>query len=41
MFLTIPTIMTWARIFAIPFIVAVFYLPDGMMTAAEKIWPPQ
>jgi cardiolipin synthase len=27
MFLTIPTLMTWARIAAIPLIVAVFYLP--------------
>ena len=27
MFLTIPTIMTWARIASIPLIVAVFYLP--------------
>lgn len=27
MFLTIPTLMTWARIVAIPLIVAVFYLP--------------
>ncbi len=27
MFLTIPTIMTWARILAIPLIVVVFYLP--------------
>ncbi len=27
MFLTIPTIMTWARIAAIPLIVGVFYLP--------------
>jgi CDP-diacylglycerol--glycerol-3-phosphate 3-phosphatidyltransferase len=36
MFLTIPTIMTWARIAAIPFIVAVFYLPDAFMTVAEK-----
>ena len=27
MFLTIPTIMTWARIVAIPLIVGVFYLP--------------
>ncbi|MDP2066780.1 MAG: CDP-alcohol phosphatidyltransferase family protein, partial [Burkholderiaceae bacterium] len=27
MFLTIPTIMTWTRIFAIPLIVGVFYLP--------------
>ncbi|MFT6590099.1 MAG: cardiolipin synthase [Rhodoferax sp.] len=30
MFFTIPTIMTWARIAAIPLIVGVFYLPiDG------------
>ena len=36
MFLTIPTIMTWARIAAIPFIVAVFYLPDAFMSLAEK-----
>ncbi len=36
MFLTIPTIMTWARIAAIPFIVAVFYLPDTFMNVAEK-----
>ena len=27
MFFTIPTIMTWARIVAIPLIVGVFYLP--------------
>ena len=27
MFLTLPTILTWARIVAIPLIVAVFYLP--------------
>jgi CDP-diacylglycerol--glycerol-3-phosphate 3-phosphatidyltransferase len=27
MFLTIPTLLTWARIAAIPLIVAVFYLP--------------
>ena len=36
MFLTIPTIMTWARIAAIPFIVAVFYLPDALMSLDEK-----
>ena len=30
MFLTIPTLLTWARIVAIPLIVGVFYLPlDG------------
>jgi cardiolipin synthase (CMP-forming) len=27
MFLTIPTLMTWARIVAIPLIIGVFYLP--------------
>jgi hypothetical protein len=29
MFLTIPTIMTWTRIVAIPLIVGVFYLPES------------
>ena len=31
MFFTVPTLLTWARIVAIPLIVAVFYLPlhDG------------
>jgi CDP-diacylglycerol--glycerol-3-phosphate 3-phosphatidyltransferase len=36
MFLTIPTIMTWTRIFAIPLIVGVFYLPENMASQAEK-----
>ena len=36
MFLTIPTIMTWARIAAIPFIVGVFYLPDPWMSVGDK-----
>lgn len=36
MFTTIPTIMTWARIFAIPLIVGVFYLPEGMASVAER-----
>jgi CDP-diacylglycerol--glycerol-3-phosphate 3-phosphatidyltransferase len=36
MFWTIPTIMTWARIVAIPFIVAVFYLPDTVMSEPER-----
>ena len=36
MFLTIPTIMTWARIVAIPLIVGIFYLPDSMATLASK-----
>jgi CDP-diacylglycerol--glycerol-3-phosphate 3-phosphatidyltransferase len=30
MFLTIPTLLTWARIAAIPFIVGVYYLPWDM-----------
>jgi cardiolipin synthase len=30
MFLNLPTLLTWARIVAIPLIVGVFYLP----------WPP-
>jgi CDP-diacylglycerol--glycerol-3-phosphate 3-phosphatidyltransferase len=28
MFLTLPTLLTWARILAIPFVVGVYYLPD-------------
>ena len=36
MFLTIPTIMTWTRIFAIPLIVGIFYLPDSVATQSEK-----
>lgn len=32
MFFTIPTIMTWARIAAIPLIVGVFYLPIDVAT---------
>lgn len=36
MFWTIPTIMTWARIVAIPFIVGVFYLPDATLSVADK-----
>jgi CDP-diacylglycerol--glycerol-3-phosphate 3-phosphatidyltransferase len=36
MFWTIPTIMTWARIVAIPFIVGVFYLPDSFLSVPEK-----
>jgi cardiolipin synthase (CMP-forming) len=31
MFFTIPTLLTWARILAIPFIVGVYYLPDMAM----------
>lgn len=36
MFMTIPTIMTWARIFAIPLIVGVFYLPDSMASSETR-----
>ena len=36
MFMNIPTLMTWTRIFAIPLIVGVFYLPDALATQAEK-----
>lgn len=36
MFTTIPTIMTWTRIFAIPLIVGVFYLPDSMANIHER-----
>lgn len=38
MFMTIPTIMTWTRIFAIPLIVGVFYLPESAASAVEKNW---
>ncbi len=36
MFLTIPTIMTWTRIVAIPLIVGVFYLPDSVASMPGK-----
>jgi CDP-diacylglycerol--glycerol-3-phosphate 3-phosphatidyltransferase len=36
MFTTIPTLLTWTRIFAIPLIAGVFYLPETMATVAEK-----
>ena len=36
MFLTIPTIMTWARIFAIPLIVGIFYLPEAWISPGNK-----
>ena len=36
MFLTIPTIKTWTRIFAIPLILGVFYLPESVASAADK-----
>ena len=36
MFLTIPTIMTWTRIVAIPLIVGIFYLPETLITLPNK-----
>lgn len=36
MFTTIPTIMTWTRIFAIPLIVGVFYLPTSWASQTDK-----
>ncbi len=36
MFTTIPTIMTWTRIFAIPLIVGVFYLPASWASQVDK-----
>ncbi len=36
MFLTIPTIMTWTRIVAIPLIVGIFYLPDTLVGMPVK-----
>lgn len=36
MFTTIPTLLTWTRIFAIPLIAGVFYLSEGTATMAEK-----
>jgi CDP-diacylglycerol--glycerol-3-phosphate 3-phosphatidyltransferase len=36
MFMTIPTLMTWTRIFAIPLIVGVFYLPESVATVGQK-----
>jgi len=36
MFTTIPTLLTWTRIFAIPLIAGVFYLPETTASLAEK-----
>ena len=36
MFLTIPTIMTWTRIVAIPLIVGIFYLPETFASLPNK-----
>ena len=34
--LTIPTLLTWSRIFIVPFFVAVYYVPDTFMTMSSK-----
>ena len=36
MFWTLPTLLTWTRIFALPLIVGVFYLPADAMPMSEK-----
>jgi CDP-diacylglycerol--glycerol-3-phosphate 3-phosphatidyltransferase len=36
MFTTIPTLLTWTRIFAIPLIAGVFYLPESTASLADK-----
>jgi CDP-diacylglycerol--glycerol-3-phosphate 3-phosphatidyltransferase len=39
MFWTVPTLLTWTRIFALPLIVGVFYLPTDVMAMPEKnLW---
>ena len=39
MFWTLPTLLTWTRICALPLIVGVFYLPADVMPMAEKnLW---
>lgn len=34
--LTLPTMLTWARIFLVPFFVAVYYLPDSLLIMVHK-----
>lgn len=34
--LNIPNMLTWGRILMIPVFVGVYYLPDGMMTLADR-----
>ena len=36
MFMNLPTLMTWTRIFAIPLIVGVFYLPESWIDQGSK-----
>ena len=39
MFWTVPTLLTWTRICALPLIVGVFYLPADVMAVPEKnLW---
>jgi cardiolipin synthase (CMP-forming) len=35
---TLPTLLTWLRIAAIPIFVGVYYLPDTFLSAAAKNW---
>ena len=35
-FFSLPMLLTWARIVMIPFLVAVFYFPDGWITPSAK-----
>lgn len=34
--ITLPTLLTWIRIFLVPFFVAVFYIPDFIITLPNK-----
>lgn len=33
---TLPTILTWTRIIVVPFFVAIYYLPDSLVTMPNK-----
>ena len=34
--LTIPTLLTWARVFAVPFFVSIYYVPDALLNMVHK-----
>jgi CDP-diacylglycerol--glycerol-3-phosphate 3-phosphatidyltransferase/cardiolipin synthase len=34
--ITVPTLLTWMRIFLVPFFVAVYYLPDSLINMPTK-----
>ena len=34
--LSLPNILTWGRILLIPFLIVVFYIPDGMLASSGK-----